>query len=350
MEKLNVFFEDYLYLENYFYAVGVFLASLLFIFLVKNILFSRIKKMTSKHRSGYYLQVFDAFNSIPSFFYYLLALYFPLKMVIDHQFSLKVIDAVFTVIVIVSVFRFLQAFVERVLVVIASRKTGEDVNLDNAFSGIKFIFGIIIWTLALLLILSNLGVDITSLVASLGIGSLAVALAVQNVLKDLFSSFSIYFDKPFLVGDNITIGDKQGVVKKIGLKSTRIETLQGEELIISNNELTTSQVQNFKKMNRRRVLMKLGLVYGTSLEDLKKINDYVKNIIQNVEGVEFGRSHFKEFGDFSLNFEIVYFVLSGDYSVYMDCQQKINFSILEILEKEGIKIAFPTQTVYVENG
>ncbi len=331
--------------SNYLYAAGIFIALLLIIFIFKNVFVSRIKKITAKYQNNYSLQIAKTFNSIPSFFYYLIALYIPLKLIIHHELSLKIIDGFFTVIIIFFAVRFLQTFIEYVLSSIAAKKAGKEIGSNTAFSGIRLVISIVLWITAILLILSNLGVNITSLVASLGIGSLAIALAVQNVLKDLFSSFSIYFDKPFGIGDYITIGTKQGTVRKIGLKSTRIETLQGEELIISNNELTTSQVQNFKRMKKRRVIMNVSVLFNTPIEKLKKINEIIKNIIKNVSGTEFDKSYFKEIGIVSLNFEITYFVLSGNYSEYMKKQEEINFAILELFEKEGIELYFPSRPV-----
>ncbi|MBI4232420.1 mechanosensitive ion channel family protein [Candidatus Peregrinibacteria bacterium] len=207
---------------------------------------------------------------------------------------------------------------------------------------------IVIWSVGGLLIFSNLGFDVTSLVTSLGIGGIAVALAVQNILGDIFSSFSLYFDKPFQVGDFIIAGEHSGRVKKIGLKSTRLETLQGEELVISNKELTTSRVQNFKKLKRRRVALNFGLIYETPVKKLRKVNDIVKEIIEGLDVVEFGRSHFSQFAAASLNFEVIYFVNSQEYEVYMDRQQEINLKIKEAFEKEKITMAYPTQTLYLK--
>ena len=201
--------------------------------------------------------------------------------------------------------------------------------------------------MGLLLILSNLGFDITTLIASLGIGGVAIALAVQSILSDLFNSLSIYVDKPFTVGDFIIVGDHMGTVQKIGLKTTRIQALQGEEIVISNSELTSSRVRNFKQMQKRRIVFAFGVTYDTSTEKVKKIPEMVKNAIDPLEKAEYDRAHFKNFGDSSLDFEVVYYVLTGDYTEYMDIQQSINLRIMEEFEKEGIEMAFPTRTVHL---
>jgi len=181
----------------------------------------------------------------------------------------------------------------------------------------------------------------------LGIGGLAIAFALQNILEDMFSSFSIYFDRPFQIDDFIVIGDDMGIVKKIGIKSTRIQTLQGEELIISNKELTGKRIRNFKKMEKRRIVFKFGVVYETSTEKLKKIPGIIKDIMDRAELAEIDRVHFKEFGDFSLNFEVIYYIKSREYIDYMNTQQEMNFAIKERFEQEGIEMAYPTQTLYV---
>jgi small-conductance mechanosensitive channel len=224
----------------------------------------------------------------------------------------------------------------------------EDPNTKGALGLIKNIAKVILWAAGALMILSNLGVDITALIAGLGIGGIAVAFAFQNILEDLFSSFAILFDKPFQIGDFIIVGDKMGVVEKIGIKTTRIRSLQGEEIVISNKELTSAQVQNFKKMEERRVVFTIGLTYETPTEKLKWVPGIIKTIIEEIEGARFDRSHFKSFDDFALTFETVYYVGSGDYNKYMDIQQDMNFKIREAFEKDGIAMAYPTQTIYVQ--
>jgi small-conductance mechanosensitive channel len=207
-----------------------------------------------------------------------------------------------------------------------------------------------IYICALLVILSVFKVDLSGIVLGLGVGGIAIALALQNILGDVFSAFSIYFDRPFEIGDFIVVDEYMGTVKKIGIKSTRIQLLQGEELVISNRQLTNASIRNFKRMRQRRIVFTIGVTYDTPVEKLKKIPDIVKDIINpkklpDVEKLE--RVHFKEFGDFSLNFEIVYYMKTRDYLKYMDTQQAINLAIKESFEKEGIEMAFPTQTIYL---
>ncbi|MBI4149758.1 mechanosensitive ion channel family protein [Candidatus Woesearchaeota archaeon] len=221
----------------------------------------------------------------------------------------------------------------------------EDTSLITVLAGIvKFI----IWVIASLLLLSNLGVNITSLVAGLGIGGIAIAFALQNVLEDLFSSFTIYFDKPFRKGDFIVLGQDSGTVQSIGIKSTRLTTLQGDELIISNRELTSARIRNYKRMQRRRVTFAFGVEYDTPLPKLKLINSLIADLFKKIKNAELERVHFKEFGNFSLNYEVVYFINTREYDMYMDIQQQINLAIKEQFARHRIEMAFPTQTVYLK--
>jgi small-conductance mechanosensitive channel len=214
--------------------------------------------------------------------------------------------------------------------------------------GLKLVANILLWSIGVLLVLSNLGINVSALATSFGIGGIAIALAAQNILGDLFSSFTIYFDKPFVVGDYIMVGTNDGVVKKIGLKTTRIQTLQGEELIISNKELTETRVQNFQRLKRRRIIFKVGVVYGTPVTTLKKIPGLIEGIIEKIDIATFDRCRFSTFGDFSLGFDTVYFVESSEFPEYARVQELINLGILEAFEKHKIHMAFPTQTVYMK--
>jgi small-conductance mechanosensitive channel len=198
---------------------------------------------------------------------------------------------------------------------------------------------------ALLAILVVFNIELSGIVVGLGVGGIAIALAIQNLLSDAFSAFSIYFDRPFEIGDFVVVGEHAGTVTHIGMKSTRIQLLQGEELVMSNKELTSRAVRNFKKLQKRRILFTVKVTYDTSVEKLKKIPEIIDKVIKEVELAKLDRAHFRQFGDFSLDFEIVYYIKTGDYNKYMDIQQKINYGILEEFEREGIKMAYPTQQI-----
>lgn len=214
---------------------------------------------------------------------------------------------------------------------------------------ISFVGRTAIWAIALLMILDNLGFNITTLVASLGIGGVAIALAVQNVLADLFASLSIGLDKPFVVGDFIIVDDLMGTVEHVGLKTTRLRSLSGEQLVFSNGDLLKSRIRNYKRMYERRIVFTFGVVYETPRETLARLADEVRAIIEAQPKTRFDRAHFFRFGEFSLDFEVVYFVLDPDYNLYMDIQQAINLAIMARFEALGVGFAFPTSTLRVES-
>jgi len=229
------------------------------------------------------------------------------------------------------------------------RKLKDDPAGLTTMNAIAFLARVALWSLILLLALANAGVEIGPLIAGLGVGGIAVALAVQTVLGDLLASLSIVLDKPFVIGDFLIIGDFLGSVEYIGLKTTRIRSLTGEQLVFSNTDLLSSRIRNFGRMRERRVVFTIGVTYQTPREKLVRIPQILKAAIESQEMTRFDRSHFKAYGDFSLNFETVYYVAVPDYNKYMDTQQAINLYIHEQFEKEGIEFAYPTQTVFVVN-
>lgn len=220
----------------------------------------------------------------------------------------------------------------------------------TGLAAIGFVGRLVLFTLVLLLALENLGIHVNTLLAGLGISSLAVALALQNILGDLFASLSIVFDKPFEIGDFIIVDQHVGTVEHVGLRTTRIRSLSGEQLVFANNDLIKSRIRNYKRMAERRVVFSVGVTYGTPREQVARIADTIRGIVEAEEKVRFDRSHFKEFGAFSLNFETVYWVLEPDYTLYMDIQQRINLGIMDAFQSDGIEFAFPTQTLFLEGG
>jgi len=212
---------------------------------------------------------------------------------------------------------------------------------------LKKLVQLFVYVIAFLTILYVFRVDLSGVVVGLGVGGIAIAFAVQNQLGDVLGAFSIYFDRPFEIGDFIVVGAHSGTVTNIGVKSTRIKLLQGEELIISNRELTSTSVRNFRKLEKRRVTFTIGVTYSTPTAKLKKIREIIAGIVKCVELAELDRVSFTEFGDYSLKFLVIYYVKAADYGKYLDIQETINFAIKEAFEKEGIEIAFPTQTVYM---
>ena len=228
------------------------------------------------------------------------------------------------------------------------RHRDTDAAAATTMSVLGFIARVVLWSVLVLMILENLGFNITTLVASLGIGGVAVALAVQNILGDIFASLSIAMDKPFVIGDFIIVDEHLGTVEYIGLKTTRIRSLGGEQIIFSNTDLLKSRIRNYKRMYERRVVFGFGVTYQTPPGALERIPPKVKEIVAAQPKTRLDRAHFKEFGDSSLNFEVVYFVQDPDYNLYMDIQQAINLALMRYFEQERIDFAYPTRTLYLQ--
>lgn len=228
------------------------------------------------------------------------------------------------------------------------RSLKEDRAATTTLGALVFLGQLVIWSAVALLVLQNAGVDITALITGLGIGGIAVALALQKVLGDLFSSLAIVFDKPFVLGDFVIVGELMGSVEKVGLKTTRIRSLSGEQLVFSNSDLLDSRIRNYGRMYERRVLFSLGVTYSTERSLLREIPGIVRAAVEaQGKQTRFDRSHFSGYGDFALGFESVYYVLSPDYNRYMDIQQAIYLRIHEEFERRGIEFAYPTQTLYL---
>lgn len=200
---------------------------------------------------------------------------------------------------------------------------------------------------AIALALSHYFLRIAAFVASLGVGGIAIALAVQNILGDVFASLSIAVDKPFEVGDFIVVGSMSGTVEHVGLKTTRIRSLSGEQIVMANAEMIGSTIKNYKRLQERRIVFEIGLTYDCSPEQVKEVPKKIEQIIRGQVKARFDRSHFRSFGQSALEFETVYIVMDPSYNVYMDVQQAINFELMEAFAALNVNFAFPSRTVYV---
>jgi len=281
-------------------------------------------------------------------FIFLLALYIG-TIVIEITASIR---SIINTVVIVALLLQAGLWGSAVLRVVSEQYRQQQMDKDPAsvttLNVLNFIGKIVLWSLVLLLVLDNLGVNITALVAGLGVGGIAVALAVQTILGDLFASLSIVLDKPFVVGDFLIVDDLLGSVEYVGLKTTRLRSLSGEQLVFSNSDLLSSRIRNYGRMYQRRVVFNLGVTYQTPRDKLIKIPEIVRTAIEQQHKTRFDRSHFKEYGDFALIFESVYFVQGPDYNEYMDIQQAVNLQIHEQFEQQGIEFAYPTQSLFVQ--
>ncbi|MBR9676483.1 mechanosensitive ion channel family protein [Candidatus Woesearchaeota archaeon] len=312
-------------------------------------IFSIIKKLAKKSKTKLDDMLIDIFESLRWPFFFFIALYFAIKTISVHELINKGVDAIIVITLGYYTIKSLNTIITFFSRKEIKKRQKEDKKTDISFLKVMTtIVKGVVWVIGAMFILQNLGIEITPLIASVGIGGIAIAFALQNILSDLFSSFSIYFDKPFGIGDFIVIGSDMGNVEHIGIKTTRIKTLQGQELIVSNTELTSTRVNNYKRMEKRRIVVPLGVVYQTSSKKLERIPKMINDVFKTVKGVTLDRVHFKSYGDFSLNFEIVYYVNTGDYLKYMDANQEINLKIFKAFEKEKIGFAYPTQTVFLE--
>ncbi len=322
--------------QNFIKAIFVFLFFVLFFNIFQRIILKKLKILAQRTKTDIDDVLIKIFRSIKTIFYYYLAFYLAIHCLILNSLLERVIDIFLIVLVVYQVAIGFQVLIDHLIE--KFKKKEKEQSAQTALFFVGKITKWVLWVIAILLILSNLGVEINSLIAGLGISGIAVALAVQNILGDLFSSLAIYFDKPFTVGDYIVVGESMGTVKKIGFRSTKLQSSKGEELIISNKELTTKRIQNFKRLKERRIAFSFGIDYEVSSQNLKKVPQIVKEIIEKQDRVKFERIYLIQFGDFSLIFECVYYAETEDYNKYKEIHQEILFEIKEVFEKNNITI------------
>lgn len=237
--------------------------------------------------------------------------------------------------------------VEALLARYALRRAAAHKALANAYSLVRVLTETVLWSVVAILVLSNFGINVTAMIAGLGIGGIAIGLAAQGLFADLFGSLAIVFDRPFVQGDFIVFGDKSGTIENVGIKSTRIRALSGEQIVLSNTNLLNSVIHNYQRLHERRIVFEFGIAYQTPYMRVREISDIVRSVIEEADFTRFERCHFKNLGDSALLFEAVYHVLSPDYALYMDTQQHINLEIMRRFEKFNVQFAYPTHKVFV---
>ena len=331
--------------QEYIVATVIFVLIVIIFRIAKYQIVKKLRKVANNTKAKVDDLLIKIVDKIGWPFYIFFAIFITLKFIQVPD----IVNVFFTymtpIVVVIIVVRSLQQFVDYGI-----QKLGKEKQEDNETAVINIIGRILkgaLWGIALVYVVSLFGYDITTVVASFGVLGIVLAFGLQEVLSDIFASISIFFDKPFEIGDFIIVGDIIGVVKEVGIKSTRVQSLWGQEVVIPNKELTSARINNYKKMKRRRIQFSFGVVYEISAEKLEKVLEITKEIVANIELAELDRVHFKEYGDFSLNFEVVYYVNTSDYSKYMDIQQEINFLLKKRFEKEAISFAYPTQTIIV---
>lgn len=346
---MNIWLETTFYqnsVREYLIALGIIIASFVFIKIFTTIIIRRLKKLSEKTETTLDDFVVEQIERIGRPVLYGTAVFLSLQYLILSDTIAIALQWAISILVTFIVARFIIALLNYFIRNYWGKQEGD--RGEVTIRGISGFISFLVWGLSIVFLLDNFGFKISTIVTGLGIGGIAVALAAQTILGDLFSYFVIFFDRPFQIGDFIIVDDKVGAIEHIGIKSTRIRSLSGEELVISNKNLTDSRIHNFKKMERRRVLFTIGVTYQTPYEQIKEISTLLKSIVEEQKFATFDRSHFKAYGDFSLNFEVVYYVDGPDYVRYMDIQQNINLRIHEEFSKRKIEFAYPTQVVYTQ--
>lgn len=332
--------------QTWISGIGIIAVGLLAIILIKVLFLKKMVALSQRTDNTFddFIVIFFRSSFIP--YAYFLVVYEGLLILIKAAYIAAIVHKAFFVVTVFFVIKTANSLLQYLVHSLLAKQAEGELKQRQA-KGLMVLAKGIIWILGSIFVLNNLGYNVSTIIAGLGIGGIAIALAAQTILGDLFSYFVILFDRPFEIGDFIIIDDKMGVVEYIGIKTTRLRTLSGEQLICSNKNLTDARVHNFKRMEKRRVVFTLKVTYQTEADKVKTIPIIVKNIISKQTDVLFDRGHLAGFGDFSLNFEVVYYILSADYNLYMDRQQLIYYEILKAFEKNNIRLAYPTQTVFM---
>lgn len=339
------FFENTV--SDYLFAVGTLIIGLGVITVFKEIAIHRLKRWAMRTETTVDDAAVRAARRYVVPLLYLGLVYMSITSLDLQPLSRQIIDVICILLMTIMLVRFVGALVEYGVRLYAFSQRDESPNLQQSLGALVPAIKVILWSVGGIFLLDNFGLDITAIVASLGIGGVAIALASQGVLQDLFSYFSILFDRPFEIGDVIMVGDTLvGSVEQVGIKTTKIRSVNGEQVILSNSDLTSSRLRNFKRMERRRVLFKLAVTYETGLSALERIPNLIREIVEATENTTFDRAHFATFGEFSLNFEVVYYVTTSDYNAYMDAQQHINLELKRVFAEHHIEFASPLQMNY----
>ncbi len=326
-------------LAEYVDAIIYFIIALLVLWILQKVVMSRFEKFALKTKTDIDDVIVEFFQSIRPRLYIILAMYIALRTLALGEVFQNVLNALVIVVLIFQVTKSIQIVIEFIAKKMSDSE--DDEHAKSAAHLLSAIATIIVWIFGIIMILANVGINVASLIAGVGIGGIAIAFAIKEILADLFASFSIYFDKPFKAGDTVKVGEDVGVIQKIGIKTTRVKSRTGEELVVSNQDMTSSRVHNYKRMEYRNSKIKFIIEFDTPVEKMQQIPEKIKELIAEIDNVECKRVHFKEFGEWGFIFETMYTVGSRDYTEYMDAQQEINFAIAQMLNDMSIKIAVP---------
>lgn len=335
-------------LADYSLALIILISSILIIRVVRGLVIRNLKKWAAQTTNPFDDAVVRILENKIVPIFYLGSFYIAVDNLNLHPILDRAIEVLIVIGSCILGIRLVATLAEYVLKIYWLTYHYNNPNVEQSINTLIPAIRTVIWLIGIIFILDNLGFDISAVVASLGIGGVAIALASQGVLQDLFSYFSILLDRPFELGDFIIVGDYMGSVEYVGIKTTRLKSISGEEIIIANTDLTGSRIRNFKRMRERRIVFKFGLIYDTTAEQLKMIPDLIERIVRETEHTKFDRAHFSGYSDFSLDFEVVYFIDSNDYTQYMNAQQQINLNIKTEFARNNIQFAYPTQINYLQ--
>ncbi|MBS1577721.1 MAG: mechanosensitive ion channel family protein [Bacteroidetes bacterium] len=316
--------------------------------LARRLIISLLTKLTSKTKTNFDDLLIEATDKFLGPYTYLAVNY---AIILQLELSENVSKVLKVAALLVTTYYAVRLvnFVIQHLIVVGMKSRNESEQRIQQVQGMLTVVKAIVWASGLVMLMDNLGYNVTTIIAGLGVGGIAIALAAQSILTDLFSYIVIFFDKPFEIGDFIVTSGYSGVVEKIGIKTSHVRSLDGQQLIMPNTEMVKSVIQNFKRLEKRRIVFNIGVVYNTPVEKLRLIPRLIKEIIEKQATVTFDRANFKSFGDFSINYEIAYYIGSPDYVFYMNTQEKICLNIFESFQQRNIDFAFPTQTIFLSD-
>ena len=342
---------DYKYFNNtlldYLIFISVIITGFIIITIIKKVVIHRVKKLsegTETTIDDFFITTIER-NILP-------LLYFGILLFSTRYLKISKFIEQGTHVILIILFTFygirmLNMLIGYFMTDYMSQKI-EDEEKPSIPKGVITLVKVIVWIFGVIFLLDNLGFKISTVIAGLGIGGVAVALAAQAILKDLFSYFVILFDRPFEAGDFIVMDEYMGTVERIGIKTTRIRSTGGEQLIVSNTKLTDSNIRNFKRMKKRTSVLTIGVSCETPIKKLPEIPSIIEKIIKNIDDTTFERAHLKSYGDYTLNYEVLFFINTTDYTRYMDIQQEVHIAILQDFQERGIELPYPTQQVQVK--
>ena len=335
-------------LNDYLLAAVILFCSIVLIKILRRSTFKSLRKWAAKSENIYDDAIVNILERDLIPIAYIASIYLAVGNLALHPILERTVNVIVVITSTILAIRLICAASEYIIKIYWLNYQRDNVNLEQSIDALMPAIRIVIWLIGIVFLLDNLGFNISAVVTSLGIGGVAIALASQGVLQDLFSYFSILLDRPFELGDFIIVGDDLGTVEYVGIKTTRLQSVGGEQIVIANTDLVNSRIRNHKKMRQRRIVFKFGVVYETSTEQLAQIPDLIKEIIAQTENATCDRAHFSGYGEYSLNFEVVYLIDTNDYSVYMNAQQEINLAVKTKFAEYGIEFAYPTQIAYLD--